>query len=335
MSADAVKAGTARERAVAALADVPCEPGVPKPDPILVADNVIRRFGGLTAVDVKHVEVQRGSITALIGPNGAGKTTFFNLLTGFDAPDEGSWTFNGNSLSGVAAHKVARAGMVRTFQLTKALSKLRVIDNMRLGATGQKGEHFWRALIPSVWKEQEREITARAEDLLTRFKLIAKRDEFAGSLSGGQRKLLEMARALMVQPEMVMLDEPMAGVNPALTQSLLGHVKQLREDGMTVLFVEHDMDMVHDISDWIIVMGQGGVIAEGTPDKVMADPRVIDAYLGAHHDGAVKTVGGEEIDAGDLAEGAEVTLIPAVDELEQEAAADSADSAGADGKDRS
>ncbi|WP_238014987.1 ABC transporter ATP-binding protein [Dactylosporangium sp. AC04546] len=308
----------ARERAVAALANVPCEPGVPKPDPILVADNVVRRFGGLTAVDVKHVEVQRGSITALIGPNGAGKTTFFNLLTGFDAPDEGSWTFNGKSLSGVPAHKVARAGMVRTFQLTKALSKLRVIDNMRLGATGQKGESFWRALVPGIWKQQEDEITARAEDLLTRFKLIAKKDDFAGSLSGGQRKLLEMARALMVQPEMVMLDEPMAGVNPALTQSLLGHVKQLREDGMTVLFVEHDMDMVHDISDWIIVMGQGGVIAEGTPDKVMADPRVIDAYLGAHHDGAVKSVGGEEIDAGDLDESDSVTLVGAVDELEDE-----------------
>jgi neutral amino acid transport system ATP-binding protein len=314
----------AHGRAVAALADVACEPGVPKPDPILIADNVVRRFGGLTAVDVKHVEIQRGSITALIGPNGAGKTTFFNLLTGFDAPDEGSWTFNGQSLSGVPAHKVARAGMVRTFQLTKALSKLKVIDNMRLGATGQKGESFWRALIPGAWKQQEAEITARAEDLLTRFKLIAKRDDFAGSLSGGQRKLLEMARALMVQPEMVMLDEPMAGVNPALTQSLLGHVKQLREDGMTVLFVEHDMDMVHDISDWIIVMGQGGVIAEGTPDKVMADERVIDAYLGAHHDGAVKSVGGEDIDAGELEEGAAVTLIPAVDELENEE----------DGKDR-
>ena len=312
----------ARTRAVQALAGLPCEPGVPKPDPILVADNVIRRFGGLTAVDVKHVEVQRGSITALIGPNGAGKTTFFNLLTGFDAPDEGSWTFNGRSLSGVAAHKVARAGMVRTFQLTKALSKLKVIDNMRLGATGQRGETFWRALLPGTWKQQEAEITARAEDLLTRFKLIAKRDDFAGSLSGGQRKLLEMARALMVQPEMVMLDEPMAGVNPALTQSLLGHVKQLREDGMTVLFVEHDMDMVHDISDWIIVMGQGGVIAEGTPDKVMADPRVIDAYLGAHHDGAVKTVGGEEVDAGDLEEGDGVTLIGAVDELQHDDTAD-------------
>ncbi len=273
-----------RDAAAAALADVPREPGAPKPDPILVADGIVRQFGGLTAVDVGHIEIQRGAITALIGPNGAGKTTFFNLLTGFDQPDQGTWSFAGKSLSGVAAHRVARLGMVRTFQLTKALSKLTVIENMRLGATGQKGENVFRALFAGIWRHQEQEITERADDLLARFKLDTKREDFAGSLSGGQRKLLEMARALMVGPEMVMLDEPMAGVNPALTQSLLGHVKDLREDGMTVLFVEHDMDMVRDISDWVIVMAQGKVIAEGPPDSVMGDPRVIDAYLGSHHD---------------------------------------------------
>ncbi|MGW0201352.1 ABC transporter ATP-binding protein [Nonomuraea sp. NPDC003201] len=278
---------TTTERKAAALAafkDLARDPGVPKPDPILVVDNVVRRFGGLTAVEVGHVEIQRGSITALIGPNGAGKTTFFNQLTGFDTADSGSWAFNGKSMNGVPAHKVARAGMVRTFQLTKALSRLTVMENMRLGAQQQKGESFFRALIPSLWRGQEDEITVRAEDLLERFKLAAKRDDFAGSLSGGQRKLLEMARALMVQPELVMLDEPMAGVNPALTQSLLGHVKDLREQGMTVLFVEHDMDMVRDISDWVIVMAQGAVIAEGPPSTIMSDERVIDAYLGAHHD---------------------------------------------------
>ncbi|GGT41905.1 ABC transporter ATP-binding protein [Nonomuraea spiralis] len=278
---------TATDRKAAALAvfkDLAREPGVPKPDPILTVDNVVRRFGGLTAVEVGHVEIQRGSITALIGPNGAGKTTFFNQLTGFDTADAGSWTFNGRNMNGVPAHKVARAGMVRTFQLTKALSRLTVMENMRLGAQQQKGETFWRALFPSMWRGQEDEITARAEELLERFKLAAKREDFAGSLSGGQRKLLEMARALMVQPELVMLDEPMAGVNPALTQSLLGHVKDLREQGMTVLFVEHDMDMVRDISDWVIVMAQGAVIAEGPPETIMSDERVIDAYLGAHHD---------------------------------------------------
>ncbi|MFI6987099.1 ABC transporter ATP-binding protein [Nonomuraea wenchangensis] len=283
-SKDAAVTATRKAAALEAFKDMAREPGVPKPDPILVVDKVVRRFGGLTAVDVEHVEVQRGSITALIGPNGAGKTTFFNQLTGFDTADAGTWTFNGRAMSGVPAHKVARAGMVRTFQLTKALSRLTVMENMRLGAQQQKGESFWRALVPGFWRTQEQEITERAEELLVRFKLDAKRDDFAGSLSGGQRKLLEMARALMVGPELVMLDEPMAGVNPALTQSLLGHVKDLREQGMTVLFVEHDMDMVRDISDWVIVMAQGAVIAEGPPSTIMSDERVIDAYLGAHHD---------------------------------------------------
>ena len=174
--------------------------------------------------------------------------------------------------------------MVRTFQLTKVLAKLTVIENMRLGATGQRGEKFWSAALPFLWRSQEEANTRRADDLLARFKLDAKREDFAGSLSGGQRKLLEMARALMVDPELIMLDEPMAGVNPALKQSLLGHVKSLRDEGRTVLFVEHDMDMVRDISDWVIVMAQGQIVAEGTPDAVMANPAVIDAYLGAHHD---------------------------------------------------
>jgi neutral amino acid transport system ATP-binding protein len=302
MSADEQTLATelhGRQRALEVLRGVPAEPGVAKPDPILVVDNVVRRFGGLTAVDVAHLEVQRGSITALIGPNGAGKTTLFNLLTGFDTPSSGSWLFDGQPVNGLRAHQVARRGMVRTFQLTKALSRLKVIDNMRLGATGQRGENFWRALLPFIWQEQEREVTRRSDELLTRFRLDGMRDDFAGSLSGGQRKLLEMARALMVEPSLVMLDEPMAGVNPALKQSLLGHVRQLREDGMTVVFVEHDMDMVHDISDWVVVMGEGKIVAEGTPDQVMADPRVIDAYLGAHHDGAVKTVEGYEIVPGE------------------------------------
>jgi neutral amino acid transport system ATP-binding protein len=136
-----------RDAAAAALAGVDHQPGAAKPDPILVADNIVRQFGGLRAVDVDHIEIQRGAITALIGPNGAGKTTFFNLLTGFDQPDEGTWSFGGRSLKGVAAHKVARLGMVRTFQLTKALSKLTVIENMRLGATGQKGENVFTALF--------------------------------------------------------------------------------------------------------------------------------------------------------------------------------------------
>jgi neutral amino acid transport system ATP-binding protein len=259
-------------------------PGSSKPDPILIADKITRQFGGLTAVNVEHVEIQRGSITALIGPNGAGKTTFFNLLTGYDSPNSGTWSFNGMALNGVPPYKVARLGMVRTFQLTKALYRLTVMENMLLGARAQKGESVLRSVFPWIWRSQEAAIRVKATSILKNFKLIEKQDDFAAALSGGQRKLLEMARALMVEPEMVMLDEPMAGVNPALKQSLLEHIKELRNEGKTVLFVEHDMDMVHEISDWVIVMAQGEIIAEGTPATVMGNTQVIEAYLGAHHD---------------------------------------------------
>ena len=259
-------------------------PGCAKVDPIVVADGVTRQFGGLKAVDVEHLEIPRGQITALIGPNGAGKTTLFNLLTGFDKPNTGRWSFEGSNLAGVPAFKVSRKGMVRTFQLTKSLGRLTVLQNMLLGARGQKGENIFRAMIPSIWRGQEKSNTERADDLLRRFKLDAKREDFAASLSGGQRKLLEMARALMSDPTLVMLDEPMAGVNPALTQSLLGHILDLKKEGMTVLFVEHDMHMVRHISDWVVVMAEGRVVAEGPPDTVMSDQAVIDAYLGAHHD---------------------------------------------------
>jgi neutral amino acid transport system ATP-binding protein len=260
------------------------EPGVAKVDPILVADNITRSFGGLTAVDVAHLEIPRNAITALIGPNGAGKTTLFNLLTGFDKPNSGTWSFNGESLSGKPAFKVARMGQVRTFQLTKALGLLTVLENMKLGAKEQKGESFWLSLIPGFWRRQEAAIEEKARELLVKFKLDAKEADFAASLSGGQRKLLEMARALMTDPVLVMLDEPMAGVNPALTQSLLDKILDLKDEGMTVLFVEHDMAMVRHIADWVVVMAEGRIVAEGPPSEVMQNPAVIDAYLGAHQE---------------------------------------------------
>ena len=300
------------------LDDVEREPGSAKPDPILVASNVKRSFGGLVAVDVEHVEIQRGLITALIGPNGAGKTTFFNLLTCFDKPDEGEWSFNGRSLAKVSAARVAQRGMIRTFQLTKVLSKLTVIENMRVGAGGQSGESLWKAMFPTFWRSEEKSNTEKADALLERFLLIKKREDFAGSLSGGQRKLLEMSRALMADPELVMLDEPMAGVNPALKQSLLGHVKSLRDEGRTVLFVEHDMDMVRDISDWVIVMAQGKIVAEGPPDSVMGDQRVIDAYLGAHHDAALTFEEEEQILAAAEAELEVLASEREVDQVPQE-----------------
>jgi neutral amino acid transport system ATP-binding protein len=273
------------------------EPGVKKHDPILIADTVKRSFGGLTAVDVEHVEIPRGAITALIGPNGAGKTTFFNLLTGFDKPDSGTWSFEGRSLAHVPAYRVARMGLIRTFQLTKSLALLSVMDNMKLGAKDQIGENLFRSLVPSFWRKQDDEIEAKALELLGRFKLDAKKDDYAASLSGGQRKLLEMARALMSDPTLVMLDEPMAGVNPALTQSLLDHILNLKAEGMTVLFVEHDMHMVRHIADWVIVMAEGRVVAEGDPHEVMENPAVIDAYLGAHHDSDLGSTDTEAVEA--------------------------------------
>lgn len=265
------------------LADVAPEVGVNKPDPVLTVDGVRRVFGGLTAVDVEHLEMQRGCITGLIGPNGAGKTTMFNLLTGFDMPDGGSWVFDGTDITRLSAHNIARLGMVRTFQLTKALSKMTVIDNMRLGATGQTGERFLFAFVKALWGDEESDNTERAEELLERFNLSRMRDEYAATLSGGQRKLLEMARALMVSPSMIMLDEPMAGVNPALKQSLLHHVTSLTDDGCSVVFIEHDMDVIMNISDWVICMAQGQIIAEGPPSSISRNPDVIDAYLGRQH----------------------------------------------------
>lgn len=265
------------------LAELPAQPGVAKPDPILVSENVTRSFGGLHAVDVAHLEVQRGVITALIGPNGAGKSTLFNVLTGFDRAGSGWWRFDGAKMGRMPAYRVARNGLVRTFQLTKALSRLTVLENLQLAATHQRGESISASVMRPLWASQERDIRERGRELLNRFQLDHLQDEFAGTLSGGQRKLLELARALMVRPKMVMLDEPMAGVNPALVESLLEHIRQLRDEGLTVCFVEHDMDMVMGISDWVVCLAEGEVIAEGSPQSIGTNRAVIDAYLGKEH----------------------------------------------------
>ncbi|MDN3292489.1 ABC transporter ATP-binding protein [Streptomyces ficellus] len=294
-------ADAARPRSpLAPLDGVAPEPGVRKPDPLLVLDGVTRAFGGLVAVRVDHLEVQRGAITALIGPNGAGKTTLFNVVSGFDRADGGRWSFDGQPLSGRSAHQMARRGLVRTFQLTRTLARLTVLENMKLAAVGQRGERLLPALLPPLWRGQEREIERRADELLERFQLARLRDDYAGTLSGGQRKLLELARALMAQPVMVLLDEPMAGVNPALTQSLLGHITQLRDEGLTVCFVEHDMDVVMGISDWVAVMAGGRLVAEGPPHTIGRNRAVVDAYLGKQHDEPEAT--GETGEAGETRE---------------------------------
>jgi branched-chain amino acid transport system ATP-binding protein len=235
----------------------------------------------VVAVDVDHLEVQGGAITALIGPNGAGKTTTFNLVTGFERPDRGRWRFEDQDLRGKLAYEVPRTGLMRTFQLTKALARMPVIDNMKLAAADQRGERLRDSLIRPLWRAEERAAERHADELLERFNLANMRSEYAGTLSGGQRKLLEFARALMVEPRFLLLDEPMAGINLTLGARLLDHVRELRErDGVTFLFIEHDLDVVMRHSDRVIVMAQGDVIAAGRPDEVRRDRRVIDAYLG-------------------------------------------------------
>jgi len=241
------------------------------------------RFGGLQAVAGATFDVREGSLTALIGPNGAGKTTAFNLLTGFIRADGGAVTFDGHDIFRMRPDRISRLGMVRTFQLTRVLSKMTVIDNVMLAAPDQPGIRLDNALFRRrAWRAREREVHDEAMTLLAEVGIETHAGAYAATLSGGQRKLLELARALMTHPRLVLLDEPMAGVNPTLGRRLLEYLQRLRaERGLTILFVEHDMDTVMGSSDDIIVMAEGAVISRGTPDHVRSDPKVIDAYLGA------------------------------------------------------
>ena len=251
-------------------------------EPILVVEGVAKHYGGVRAVDGASFAVERGSITALIGPNGAGKSTLFDVVSGFERGDEGAIDFDGRSIHRLPAYAIARRGLVRTFQLTKTLNVMSVLDNMLLAAQRHPGERLGGWFVrPFASRRREREVRARALELLETFGLGAQTGEYAGTLSGGQRKLLELARALMLGPRLVLLDEPLAGVNPTLGRHLLEHIEELRErDGTTVLFVEHDMEVVMNHSDRVIVMAQGRVIADGAPDDVRHDEAVVEAYLG-------------------------------------------------------
>jgi neutral amino acid transport system ATP-binding protein len=255
----------------------------PAARPILEVNDLVKRFGGIRAVDGATLDVKEGSITALIGPNGAGKTTLFNVITGFYRGDRGAVSFRGRSIIRRPPYWIARLGMVRTFQITKSLARMPVLDNMTLAAPDQPGEKLRNVVFrPRLVREREREVRQQAMELLEIFDLEKLANAYAGTLSGGQRKLLELARALMTSPQLLLLDEPMAGINPVLGARLLDHMQRLRaERGVTFLFIEHDMEVVMGHSDRVIVMAEGRVIADGTPEQVRTDQRVIDAYLGA------------------------------------------------------
>ena len=251
--------------------------------PLLEVDGLRKEFGGVVAVDGATFSVAEGSLTGLIGPNGAGKSTTFNCITGIHEPTAGTIHFEGEDITGLEPYQIARKGLVRTFQIARELEEMTVLENLMLAPKGQAGESAIRAVTPGLRGEvveQEEALRERAWETLDFFEIDHLATEHAGNLSGGQRKLLEMARALMTDPEMVLLDEPLAGVNPTLEEKLLDRIHDLRADGYTFLLVEHDMDVIMENCERVIVMHQGSVLAEGTGDEIRNDERVIEAYLG-------------------------------------------------------
>jgi branched-chain amino acid transport system ATP-binding protein len=252
-------------------------------DVSLRVEGLRKEFGGLVAVDDTTFEVESGSMTGLIGPNGAGKSTTFNCVTGVYRPTAGRVVFEGEDITGLATHTIANKGLVRTFQIARELEEMTVLENMMLAPKGQRGESMWRSLLPYVRRNvvgQESEILDRCWEMLDFFDIDHLAEEYAGNLSGGQRKLLELARALLTDPEMLLLDEPFAGVNPSLEERLLDHIHELRRQGYTFLLVEHDIDLIMENCERIIVMHQGSVLTEGTPEEIRSNEAVIEAYLG-------------------------------------------------------
>ena len=254
----------------------------PRGIPLRVQD-LRKEFGGITAVDGASFQVAEGTLTGLLGPNGAGKSTTFNCITGVLEPTAGAVYFRGEEITGLEPHTVANRGLVRTFQIARELEEMTVLENMMLAPRGQRGESLWRSVLPFTRNsvvDQEGEVLERCWEMLDFFEIDHLAYEYAGTLSGGQRKLLELARALLTEPEMLLLDEPFAGVNPSLEARLLEHVHELREQGYTFLIVEHDMDLIMENCEHVIVMHQGKVLMEGAPEEVRTDERVIEAYLG-------------------------------------------------------
>jgi branched-chain amino acid transport system ATP-binding protein len=255
---------------------------VPKGIPLRVRD-LRKEFGAIVAVDGASFEVEEGSLTGLIGPNGAGKSTTFNCITGVHEPTSGRIFFQGEEITGLSPDKVANRGLVRTFQIARELEEMTVLENMMLAPKGQRGETLWRSVLPFARRsvvEQEREVLEKCWETLEFFEIDHLAHEYAGNLSGGQRKLLEIARALLTDPQMVLLDEPMAGVNPSLERKILDRIHELEAQGYAFLLVEHDIDVIMENCERVIVLHQGELLMEGPPEAVRTDERVIEAYLG-------------------------------------------------------
>lgn len=242
--------------------------------------DVHKSFGGIKALDGVSLEVERGSITGLIGPNGSGKTTLFNVVSGFYPKDAGEIYLKGERIDELPPNEVAGKGLCRTFQISQAPEKMTVLENMLLAPKGQMGESLWNALFGKKRvMHQERHNLEKALYLLSSVELIDLSNEYAGNLSGGQKKLLTLGRILMADPEIILLDEPTAGVNPTLTKSLMRLIEDLRKGGKTFFFVEHNMKVISDICDKVYVLDFGRKIAEGTPGEIQQNEEVLEAYL--------------------------------------------------------
>ena len=252
---------------------------------MLVVDKLCKRFGGLNAVAACCLAVEEGTITGLIGPNGAGKTTLFNLLTGFLKPDSGRVKLCDEDITALPPHRVFREGVCRTFQIPKELKGMTVVENLMLVPPNQLGELLWNPLFrPKAVRRQEKELHRKAIEVLEFLELSRLADEPASTLSGGQKKLLELGRTLMTNPRIVLLDEPGAGVNRTLLKRLADSIRTLQDDlGLTFLVIEHDMDFVMRLCTPIIVMSEGSVLMQGDPAVVQRDQRVLDAYLGGQY----------------------------------------------------
>lgn len=248
---------------------------------LLSAKGLSKSFGGIRAVNNAYLDVPQGSITGLIGPNGAGKTTLFNLLSNFIRPDKGEVFLDGQPIHQLPPYQIALKGCVRTFQVARVLSRLTVLENMLLASPGQTGENFLKVWFQGAKiRQQEQENRARALEILDSIGLVEKAQDYAGALSGGQRKLLEIGRALMTEPKLILLDEPAAGVNPTLIGQISDHIIEWNRQGITFLIIEHNMDVIMSLCHHVWVLAEGTNLADGIPSEIQKNERVLKAYLG-------------------------------------------------------